>query len=337
MRSAASRIPRSRSPWLTARRWARSTSASSTISALTRSGLPPPGAALSSTAPRSARERPKDTIEVLALEATRTTLVAEKAAALEDIAYRLRIMGSLAISLCHLAAGRVDGVCSLKAARAVDIAAAQLLVTERGLAIDLPEAAALRLGAARHRRSFTRGCRRHAPALRGAGLGARCMREVRVGCSGWNYDHWRNGVFYPPRLPPSRWLEFYARHFDTVEVNATFYRLPTMQGGAGLGRWVTTRLRLRGQGEPLPHSHQTAHGPRARAADVLRATRATRSVAEAGPRALAAAGRPFTATTSGSPLRSMRCRPAATASSSVTRVGSPRMSTRSSAPTTSHS
>ena len=49
-------------------------------------------------------------------------------------------MSSLALSLCHLAAGRVDGVCSLKAARAVDIAAAQLVVRECGLAIDLPEA-----------------------------------------------------------------------------------------------------------------------------------------------------------------------------------------------------
>jgi myo-inositol-1(or 4)-monophosphatase len=49
-------------------------------------------------------------------------------------------MGSLAITLCHLAAGRVDGVVSLKAARSVDIAAAQLLVREQGLAIDLPDA-----------------------------------------------------------------------------------------------------------------------------------------------------------------------------------------------------
>jgi myo-inositol-1(or 4)-monophosphatase len=46
-------------------------------------------------------------------------------------------MGSLALSLCHLAAGRVDAVCSLKAARSVDIAAAQLLCREVGLAIDL--------------------------------------------------------------------------------------------------------------------------------------------------------------------------------------------------------
>jgi myo-inositol-1(or 4)-monophosphatase len=84
--------------------------------------------------------RPKEKIEILSFEATLTSSVAEKAAAVAGLAYRLRIMGSLALSLCHLAAGRVDAVCSLKAARAVDIAAAQLLIRERGLAIDLPEA-----------------------------------------------------------------------------------------------------------------------------------------------------------------------------------------------------
>jgi myo-inositol-1(or 4)-monophosphatase len=84
-------------------------------------------------------EVPKDRIEILAFEATRTASVAEKAAAVVGLAHRLRIMGSLALSLCHLAAGRVDAVCSLKPARSVDIAAAQLLVRERGLAIDLFE------------------------------------------------------------------------------------------------------------------------------------------------------------------------------------------------------
>jgi myo-inositol-1(or 4)-monophosphatase len=79
-------------------------------------------------------------IEILSFEATRTASVAEKAATVVDLAYRLRIMGSLALSLCHLADGRVDAVCSLKPARSVDIAAAQLLVRERGLAIDLPDA-----------------------------------------------------------------------------------------------------------------------------------------------------------------------------------------------------
>ena len=83
--------------------------------------------------------QPKDTIEILSFEGTTTAEVAERAAQMVGTAYRLRIMGSLALSLCHLAAGRVDAVCSLKPARSVDIAAAQLLVRECGLAIDLFE------------------------------------------------------------------------------------------------------------------------------------------------------------------------------------------------------
>ncbi len=84
-------------------------------------------------------ERPKDELEILSFEATTTAYVSENAARFDGVAHRLRIMGSLAITLCHLAAGRVDGVVSLKAARSVDIAAAQLLVREQGLAIDLPD------------------------------------------------------------------------------------------------------------------------------------------------------------------------------------------------------
>ncbi len=59
--------------------------------------------------------------------------------------------------------------------------------------------------------------------------------HVRIGCSGWNYASWRHGVFYPERCPARLWLEYYARHFDTVEVNATFYRLPTVKAVQG---WV---------------------------------------------------------------------------------------------------
>jgi myo-inositol-1(or 4)-monophosphatase len=84
--------------------------------------------------------RPKERIEILAFEATRSELIARDAPKVVDLAYRLRITGSLALSLCQLAAGRIDAVCSLKGARAVDIAAAQLLVRERGLAIELFEA-----------------------------------------------------------------------------------------------------------------------------------------------------------------------------------------------------
>jgi len=56
--------------------------------------------------------------------------------------------------------------------------------------------------------------------------------EIRIGTSGWHYSHWI-GPFYPEDLPKSKWLEYYADHFDTVEINNTFYRLPketTMQG-----------------------------------------------------------------------------------------------------------
>ena len=59
--------------------------------------------------------------------------------------------------------------------------------------------------------------------------------RIRIGCSGWNYAHWRNGVFYPPRLAAKEWLRFYARRFDTVEVNTTFYRLPRV---SSVARWV---------------------------------------------------------------------------------------------------
>jgi myo-inositol-1(or 4)-monophosphatase len=80
---------------------------------------------------------PKDEVEILSFEATLTSLVARDAPKVADLAHRLRIMGSLALSFCHLAAGRVDAVCSLKPARSVDIAAAQLLCRELGLAVDL--------------------------------------------------------------------------------------------------------------------------------------------------------------------------------------------------------
>jgi uncharacterized protein YecE (DUF72 family) len=49
--------------------------------------------------------------------------------------------------------------------------------------------------------------------------------SIRIGTSGWNYHHCR-GVFYPQQLPVKRWFAFYSNHFDTVEINNTFYRLP---------------------------------------------------------------------------------------------------------------
>src|SRR6185312_11059864 len=89
---------------------------------------------------------------------------------------------------------------------------------------------------------------------------------IRIGCSGWNYTHWRNGVFYPPRLPSRAWLQFYAERFDTVELNTTFYRLPRRDVvtrwaeeapsgflfAAKVSRYVTHIKRLTDVGDHLP-------------------------------------------------------------------------------------
>ena len=89
-------------------------------------------------------------------------------------------------------------------------------------------------------------------------------RGVRIGCSGWNYKHWRER-FYPRGLPARRWFEFYAEHFDTVEINNSFYRLPPpttfdkwrMQAPSGFcyaikaNRYITQAKKLLDPEEPL--------------------------------------------------------------------------------------
>jgi len=60
------------------------------------------------------------------------------------------------------------------------------------------------------------------------------VKRVRVGCSGWAYADWRGG-FYPERMPQREWLAHYSRRFETVEVNSTFYRLPSAKAVAA---WV---------------------------------------------------------------------------------------------------
>lgn len=80
---------------------------------------------------------------------------------------------------------------------------------------------------------------------------------IRIGTSGWTYQHWR-GVFYPDDLPQNRWFDHYSKFFDTVELNATFYRLfpeKTFEGwrkkapenfrfSVKLWRWITHRKKL---------------------------------------------------------------------------------------------
>lgn len=90
------------------------------------------------------------------------------------------------------------------------------------------------------------------------------MQECRVGCSGWEYPHWR-GLYYPEDLPRPAWFGFYSQSFDTVEVNNTFYRLPepdTFERWAArapqgflfaikASRYLTHRKRLNDPEEPI--------------------------------------------------------------------------------------
>lgn len=104
--------------------------------------------------------------------------------------------------------------------------------------------------------------------------------SVRIGCSGWQYSHWR-GDFYPAGLPQSQWLEYYAAHFNTVEINNTFYRLPEAPTFAAwarraprgfvyavkASRYLTHMKKLKDPQEPLARFFtrarrlQTALGP----------------------------------------------------------------------------
>lgn len=51
------------------------------------------------------------------------------------------------------------------------------------------------------------------------------MSRLFIGTSGWNYPHWAEGVFYPQGLRQNKWLEYYTKFFNSVELNVTFYRL----------------------------------------------------------------------------------------------------------------
>jgi uncharacterized protein YecE (DUF72 family) len=58
------------------------------------------------------------------------------------------------------------------------------------------------------------------------------LPRLHVGTSGYNFPEWK-GSFYPPKLPSSKWLEYYARQLGTVEINYSFYRMPSAKTIAG--------------------------------------------------------------------------------------------------------
>ena len=53
-------------------------------------------------------------------------------------------------------------------------------------------------------------------------------KEIHIGCSSYNNRFWK-GIFYPEDLPTKNWFNFYCRHFNTYEMNGTFYKFPTIR------------------------------------------------------------------------------------------------------------
>jgi uncharacterized protein YecE (DUF72 family) len=97
--------------------------------------------------------------------------------------------------------------------------------------------------------------------------------SIRIGTSGWTYKHWE-GIFYPSELPKSKWLEHYCRHFDIVELNASFYRLPKRETFRNWkartpdnflwsvkgSKFITHTRRLENPAEPLDRLYTVAAG-----------------------------------------------------------------------------
>ncbi|MBN1376323.1 MAG: DUF72 domain-containing protein [Dehalococcoidia bacterium] len=97
------------------------------------------------------------------------------------------------------------------------------------------------------------------------------MTQYLVGTSGWHYNDWQ-GLFYPPGLPPSKWLGFYSSYFPTVELNYSFYRQPTEKAyqawavntppgfifAVKASRYITHIKKLRDTSEPLARFFERA-------------------------------------------------------------------------------
>ena len=213
-------------------------------------------------------------------------------------------------------------VCSLKPARSVDIAAGQLLVRERGLAIDLfedPPFEAAPLDLTGRSRVVAAGTTRAVPDAR-----ERAAPHRLLGLELLPLAQWR---LLPAALPGpalARVLRAPLRH---GRGERDLLPAADREGGAGLGRADTRRFRVRRQGEPLPDARQAAHRPRAGRRALLRPHRAARRARRSSVRCSGSSRPRSGATTSGSPSALARAaRRAGTASSSGTRAGSPRRS-----------
>ncbi len=107
-------------------------------------------------------------------------------------------------------------------------------------------------------------------------------QRIRIGTSGWTYPHWKES-FYPVSCPKSNWLEYYSKHFDTVELNATFYRLPNSKTfenwnvrtpdhflwAVKASKYITHTKRLKEPKEPLERLTEASSGLKKKLGPIL--------------------------------------------------------------------
>jgi uncharacterized protein YecE (DUF72 family) len=105
------------------------------------------------------------------------------------------------------------------------------------------------------------------------------MDGVHIGTSGWTYDHWA-GRFYPEGLGRARWRDFYVERFDTVELNASFYRWPGLRPFEGWSRSLPAGFTM-----SVKASRWLSHGRRLRDPDGAWADRLAAAVRALGDRA----------------------------------------------------
>src|SRR5205823_13823033 len=85
--------------------------------------------------------------------------------------------------------------------------------------------------------------------------------DIRIGTSGYHYQHWV-GTFYPPKTPAAKMLEYYIQHFDTLELNNSFYRLPTISAFECWRDSTPRNFVFCRKGKPLYHSQQESERSR---------------------------------------------------------------------------
>ncbi|MDZ7795778.1 MAG: DUF72 domain-containing protein [Candidatus Marinimicrobia bacterium] len=77
----------------------------------------------------------------------------------------------------------------------------------------------------------------------------------RIGTSGWNYPHWKKR-FYPEAIKKKDWFGYYCRHFDTVEVNNTFYRRPVKEVLEKVARQRSCKFCIHAESTAHDHPHE---------------------------------------------------------------------------------